>query len=302
MTEAVVLPVAPSALGESPFWHPAEAALYWCDIDGRRLNRFDPARGDHREWSFDSEPACVAPVLGGGLLVARRDGLWRFEPDSGRQRRLAKPPYDPAQQRFNDGKADPQGRFWVATLDDARRVGEASLYRLDDDGLERVAGGATVGNGLAFSPDGRTLLWADTSAHAIDAFDLEPADGSLSRRRPFARFTPKPAPGADGAGPPYGGRPDGAAMDSEGCVWVAMYEGGRLLRLSPEGDVVQAIDLPVRCPTMPCFGGPDLRTLYVTSARQGRPAAELLRHPGSGGVLQLRVPVPGLPVNFVDLG
>lgn len=288
------LPGEPSLLGESPFWHPAEAALYWCDIAGRRVHRWREADASHAQWDVDSEPGCCAPLLGGGLLLAQRDGLWRLDTASGRRERLAAPPYDPARQRFNDGRADPQGRLWVATLDDARAP-EAALYRFARGRLERITGGITVGNGLAFSPDGRTLYLADTTAHRIRAFDFDGHDGSLSRARTFAEF-PARQEGQPLAA--YGGRPDGAAVDASGAYWVAMYEGARLLRLSPEGDVMASVALPVRCPTMPCFGGHDLRTLFVTTARHKRPAEELAREPDAGRVLRLRVDVPGMPVHF----
>lgn len=290
-----VLPVPQVRLGESPFWHPDERVLWWCDIPGRRLHRHAPATGAHHSWALDSEPGCIAPLPGGELMVARRDGLWRFDPRSGASRPVAPPPYDPAVQRFNDGRADPQGRFWAATIHEPRDAPRAALYCFAGGRWQQRADGATTGNGLAFSPDGRTLLWSDTPAHTVWAFDFDPADGSLSRRRVFARFEPRAA-GAPLAG--YGGRPDGAAMDAEGCCWIAMYEGARLVRLSPDGRVVGELRLPVRCPTMPCFGGDDLRTLYVTTAREGRPAEELAREPAAGGVLQLQVDVPGLPVNF----
>lgn len=292
------LPVAPSRLGESPLWQPDEAALYWCDIPGRRLHRWHPGRAEHRAWDLDSEPGCCAPVLGGTLLLAMRDGLWRFDPASGRRTRLAAPPYDPACERFNDGKADPQGRFWAGTIYEPRDAARAALYRFAGGQLERVAGDITTSNGLAWSPDGRTLYWADTAAHQIRAFDFDPQDGSLSRGRVFATFAPRRA---DQELALYGGRPDGAAVDLEGAYWVAMYEGQRLLRLAPDGRVLRELALPVRCPTMPCFGGADLRTLYVTTAREKRPAEELAAQPLAGCVLSLRVDVPGLPANFVRL-
>jgi sugar lactone lactonase YvrE len=295
MTRWGALPVAASLLGESPFWHPDEGALYWCDIPGKRLNRWHPATATHREWLFESEPAACAPLRGGRVLLACRDGLIRFDPTSGERQRLAAPPYDPAQQRFNDGKADPQGRFWVSTIFEPRNRPGAALYRWADGVLQRMAGDITVGNGLAFSPDGRTMWWSDTTSHRIFAFDFDPVDGSLSRQRVLAEF-PLKQPGQDLAA--YGGRPDGAAMDCEGCCWVAMFEGQRLLRLAPDGAVLQALPLPVRCPTMPCFGGPDLRTLFVTTSREKRPADELAAQPLAGCVLSLRVDVPGLPVNF----
>jgi sugar lactone lactonase YvrE len=140
------------------------------------------------------------------------------------------------------------------------------------------------------------MHWSDTKAHTIYAADFDPATGLPSRRRVFASF-PLKQPGESLA--TYGGRPDGAAMDVEGCYWVAMFEGQRLLRLSPEGHIVREVELPVRCPTMPCFGGADLTTLYITSSRENRPPSELLDQPWAGCVLALEVDVPGLPVNFV---
>jgi sugar lactone lactonase YvrE len=139
------------------------------------------------------------------------------------------------------------------------------------------------------------LYWSDTKAHAIYAFDFDVATGTLSRRRVFATFALKQA-GQDLDA--YGGRPDGAAVDAEGCYWVALFEGQRLLRLSPAGELLREVILPVRCPTMPCFGDADLRTLYVTTSRENRPAAELDAQPHAGCVLSLRVDVPGLPVHM----
>ncbi|MCA6215231.1 SMP-30/gluconolactonase/LRE family protein [Ideonella sp. B7] len=296
--EPLPLPVAPSLLGESPFWHPSERVLYWCDIPGRRLNRFAPQALRHDCWDFDTEPACCMPALGGGLVLGMRDGLWFYRPEAHERTRLVPPPYDPACERFNDGKADPQGRVWVGTLYEPKDRPAAALYRWSRGALDRVAGDITVSNGLAWSPDGRTLYWSDTTSHTIMALDMDPQDGSLSRRRVLQQF-PLKTPGQ--ALETYGGRPDGAAVDSEGCYWVAMFEGQRLLRLSPDGAVRQEVPLPVRCPTMPCFGGDDLRTLYLTTARHGRPAAELARQPWAGCVLAMRVAVPGLPVNLAQV-
>jgi sugar lactone lactonase YvrE len=284
-------------LGESPFWHPIEQALYYCDIPGHSLHRFDPATGELAHWDFGTDVASAAPLLGGQLLLAMRDGLWRFDPNSGARRRLAEPPYDPASERFNDGKCDPQGRFWVGTLYEPREPALASLHRYAHGKLERQCGGITVSNGLAWSPNGRTMYWSDTKAHTIYAFDFDPSTGEISRQRVFAQFPSKQS------GQPleaYGGRPDGAAVDAEGCYWVAMFEGQRVLRLSPEGDVLREVTLPVRCATMPCFGDPDLKTIYITTARENRPSAELIEQPYAGCVLAFDVDVPGLPANFAS--
>jgi len=294
-SEVRVAVAAAALLGESPVWHPREAALYYADIPGRRLQRYEPVSGDLRHWAFDTEVASLAPRLDGTLLLAMRDGLWVFDPANGERSRVAEPPYDPAHERFNDGKCDPQGRFWVGTIYEPRDPALASLHCFANGTLTREAEGFTTVNGLAWSPNGRTMHWSDTKAHAIYAADFDMGSGTLSNRRVFARFPPKqPDQDLD----TYGGRPDGAAMDAEGCYWVAMFEGQRLLRLSPDGEVVREVALPVRCPTMPCFGGPDLKTLYVTTSREKRPAAELIAQPFAGCVLALEVDVPGLPVNF----
>jgi sugar lactone lactonase YvrE len=285
----------PSLLGESPLWHPREQVLYWCDIPGKALRRFDPASGDLRHWAFDTEPACVAARLDGALLLGMRDGLWRFDPATGTRTREAEPPYDPAKERFNDGKVDPQGRFWVGTIYEPREPALASLHRYAGGRLVKMADGITVSNGLAWSPDGRTMYWSDTKAHTVFALDFDGHDGSISRQRVFAQFPPKQA-NQDLAS--YGGRPDGAAVDAEGCYWSALFEGQRLVKLAPTGELLREVVLPVRCATMPTFGGPDLKTLYVTTARENRPVAELAMQPLAGCVLALDVDVPGLPANL----
>jgi sugar lactone lactonase YvrE len=294
-SEAVRVAVAePSRLGESPLWHPREQALYWCDIPGHRLNRHDPKSGEHRHWQFETDVACCAPMRDGGLLLAMRDGLWRFDTRTGERAALAPPPYDPGQERFNDGKCDPQGRFWVGTIYEPRDPPLANLYCFSQGQLARREGGITTSNGLAWSPDARTMYWSDTKAHTIYALDFDPGTGAIANRRAFASFAPRQAGQDLGR---YGGRPDGAAMDAEGCYWAALFEGQRLLRLSPQGEVLREVRLPVRCPTMPCFGGEDLKTLYITTAREGRPAQELAEQPHAGCVLSLRVDTPGLPAN-----
>ncbi|HZE91539.1 MAG TPA: SMP-30/gluconolactonase/LRE family protein [Rhizobacter sp.] len=293
--EIAALDVPPSLLGESPLWHPTEQVLYWCDIASFALHRFDPQAASHDVWKFDTHVSACAPMRDGGLLLALRDGLWRFDPTTAQRTLLAIAPYDKAIERFNDGKCDPQGRFWVGTVYEPRDPALAALYCFSHGTLARMADGITVSNGLAWSPEGATLYWSCTKAHVIYAFDFDGASGALAHRREWATF-PVKTPDQDLN--TYGGRPDGAAVDVEGCYWVAMFEGQQLLRLSPEGRVVDSLALPVRCPTMPCFGGPDLKTLYITTARHNRPAAELQQQALAGCVLSLQVSVAGLPTNM----
>jgi sugar lactone lactonase YvrE len=294
----------PDALGESPFWHPREGRLYWIDIPGRRVRRLAPATGQVEDWPLPQDPGCIAPAAAGGLVLALRDGIYRARSWGGTLEPLAHFGHG-AHSRFNDGKADALGRFWAGTIYEPKDARKADLYCVDcrpDNGaggkplVQLKAHNATTANGLAWSPGNDVLYWADTPRHLVHAWDWEPAANVLRRHRVFASFAPKPA--GTPVPPGYGGRPDGAAVDAEGAYWCAMFEGGRLLRLAPGGEVLAEFALPVRCPTMPCFGGPDLKTLYLTTARQGRPPDELAAHPASGCVLQARADVPGLPVNF----
>lgn len=295
----------PDQLGESPFWHPQEQRLYWVDIPGKRVACVAvdglQAQGAVEYWPLNEEVGCIAPVQGGGLVLALRSGIYRARALGGPLQLLAAAPYDTRKQRFNDGKCDPQGRFWAGSLYEPKDQALGVLYMLDAQGLHERMDGVTTANGLAWSPDGRTAYWADTAAHQIRAFDFDAARGQLSNSRVFYQATPKPAGWAWGSATPYGGRPDGAAVDAEGCYWSAQYEGQRLLRLSPAGEVLAEVPVPAVCPTMPCFGGPDLRTLLVTTARHGRSAAELAQYPDAGCVFALRVDVPGLPVSTCPL-
>jgi len=288
----------PALVGESPVWHPDEQVLYYVDIAGHELRRYDPLAGSLRRWGFDTDVACCAPVFGGGMLLAARSGLWHVDLTSDDRHLLAVPPYDPAIERFNDGKCDALGRFWCGTIYEPRKPPKAALYSFDGDELKRMADGITNSNGLGWSPDARTMYWSDTTSHTIFALDYNLGTGELSNRRVFAQF---PLKEADQDLSTYGGRPDGSAVDSQGNLWAAMFEGQRLVQLAPDGRLLRQIDLPVRCATMPCFGGPDLKTLYITTARQNRPAEELAAQPWAGCVLSMRVEVPGLPANFAKL-
>ena len=295
----------PDATGESPFWHPGEQRLYWVDIPRRRVRRWHPASGAQDAWPLPQDPGCIAPAAGGGLVLALRDGIYRARSWGGALAPIVRFQHG-ATTRFNDGKADPLGRFWAGTYYEPKDARKADLYCVDcrpDNGeegkplVQLKANNATAANGLAWSPQQRTLYWSDTARHVIQAWDWEPQGNAMRNHRVFRQFADKPAGWQPGQ-PGYGGRPDGAAVDCEGHYWVAMFEGGRLLRLSPDGAIVAAFEVPARCPTMPCFGGPDGRTLFLTTARQGRPAEELAAFPHSGCVLAMRVDVAGLPVNF----
>ena len=292
----------PNELGESPFWHPGEGRLYWVDIPACTILRADMEAGGVQSWAMPSEPGCIAPAASGGLVIALRDGIYRAPQWAGALRLMRRFDHDTGTTRFNDGKADPLGRFWAGTMYEPRTTAAAELFALDcRDGralqVQRMAGDATIANGLAWSPDNRTVYWSDTPSHVIRAWDWDAQGNTLARERVFQQFPHKPDGWQSGM-PGYGGRPDGAAVDAQGNYYAAMFEGARLLKLSPSGVLLAEIPTPAQCPTMPCFGGDDLRTLFITTARHNRPQHELQRLPQSGCVFSTRVDTPGLPVNF----
>ncbi len=270
-------------LGECPTWSVDEQALYWVDINAPSLNRFDPHTGANSAWPMPEAIGCFALREGGGFVTALRDGLWFVDSDGKLRRKIADAPYDPAHHRFNDGRADPQGRFWAGSMNEQRDASTAELYRLDADlALTPMIAGITISNGLAWSPDSRTMYHADTSTRTVSAWDFEPLTGDVANRRTFAQFSAETD------------RPDGGAVDREGCYWSAFYSGGKVVRISPHGEMLAEFPLRAMCPTMCAFGGPDLKTLYVTTARQRRDPAELSQLPQSGGIFAMRVDVPGM--------
>jgi len=273
---------AKALVGECPRWSVAEQKLWWVDIDGCLLHRFDPATGLDEHWHLPSEPGCLAIHECGDVLLALREGVYRFNPVSAQLTLLARPDYDPGTTRFNDGRCDQAGRFWVGTLYEPRLAPQAQLYCFEAGQLNVRAGNVTVANGLAFSPDNRTLYWADSPAYRIDCFDFDLASGRISNRRLFHQFQ-------HGAG-----RPDGAAVDRDGNYWIALYAGGAIVALRPDGSVLHRTPLPVLRPTMLSFGGAALNKLFITSARAGASEEELLQYPLSGGIFCMDVDVVGM--------
>jgi len=273
-----------ASLGECALWSTTERALYWVDINAPALNRFDPVSGKNVAMPMPSSIGCFGFRAKGGFIVALRDGIWLADAHGKLEREVAKAPYDPSHHRFNDGRVDRDGRFWAGSMNENRDKPSAALYRLDPGGrLATVLEDMTISNGLAWSGDGRTMYHADTPTRTVRAFDFDRATGTPSRPREFVHF--------DGETD----RPDGCTVDAEGCYWTAFYRGGKVLRIDPSGRVLREIPVPAMCPTMCALGGDDLRTLFVTSARQQRDADELARLPQSGSLFALRVDVPGLP-------
>ena len=287
---------ARAQLGECPLWSAAEQCLYWIDIAGRRVHRYDPATNLDRVWWVPCEPGCIALAEKGGLVAALRDGFYRFYPQEGLLDKLADAPYDSGDMRFNDGRCDSAGRFWAGAMYEPRTAELAAMFCLERGATRLGWGpqqspeqhfGVKVSNGLAFAEDGKSLFQSDTPNHVIYRFEFDAASGQVGERQVFARLPAK------GEADVYGGRPDGAAIDAEGCYWSAQYEGGRVLRFSPQGEIIGIVRVPVTRPTMVAFGGADLRTLYITSAREGAGDDELARQPQAGGLFAVRLDVAG---------
>ncbi len=278
-------------LGECPIWSIEEQALYFVDIKGRAVHRFEPATGAHRTFPMPEEIGCIGFRKGGGFIAGFRSGLWLLDADGKRTQKLADNPEDQRTSRFNDGRVDPAGRFLAGTIDEPKDGGRAHLYRYDRRGLATLAGGLLTSNGVAFSPDGRVLYHSDTPTFTVWRYAYDPATGEASDKTVFARLEPSETDR---------GRPDGAAVDREGCYWTALFEGGRIQRYAPDGRLLAEYPVPARCPTMVCFGGPDRTTLYVTSARTGRSQEELAAFPHSGSVFAMPVEAPGLPEHVFD--
>ncbi len=282
--EARLLVDARNTLGEGAIWDGREQSLFWVDIEGCRLYCCDATGDGLRMWSFAERVCSFALREAGGFVVAFSSGIAFFDPDSGAIDWVARPEEFIEKNRFNEGKCDRAGRFWAGTMDDELREHTGSLYRLDAGGsLHRVAGRIAIPNSIAWSPDNRIMYFADTLDHMIFAYDFDAATGAISNRRVFASTVGEPA------------GPDGSTVDAEGYLWNAQWGAARLARYAPDGRIDRIVPLPVLYPTSCSFGGPDLATLYVTSAVWDLTPEQRADQPWSGGVLALSPGVCGLP-------
>ena len=274
-----------AALGEGPRWHGGERRLYWVDIPRCALHRFDPATGVNDTRFFHAPVGCFAFRAQGGLLLAMKDGLvtladWESDPCPFGDQIFSDRPH----LRFNDGRTDPVGRFWVGSVNTAKSAHDAALYRVEASAaITEIENGMLTCNGAAFSKDGRQFRHADTPSHALRGYRVDMEAGRLHDRRIVHQF-------AHGDG-----RPDGGSFDEEGYYWSALFDGGRVVRLAPDGAIVQTVKMPVSRPTMIAFGGEDLKTAYVTSARAGLSDDALADQRHAGAIFSFRVSTPGLP-------
>lgn len=276
-------------VGESPLWHPSEQRLYWVDIQGKAVHRFDPIAGRNETFELPEIVTCLAFCVGGGLLVTLRKDIARFDPETGKVERLETVEADQADNRFNDGRVDPAGRFWAGTMGDKQwKKPVGSLYRFDPDGsITTMQGNVVCSNGTDWSPDGKTMYYTESFRYAIFAYDFDLETGTLSNRRTFAEVDRS-----------LDAFPDGLCVDAEGHVWSNQVGIGKVVRYDPSGKVVAQIEMPVPRAVGCTFGGEDLSTLYITSARETMTAEQLKNAPLSGSLFAVRPGVRGKPATM----
>lgn len=245
-----------SSWGEGPIWW--EDSLLYVDIKGKAIVRLDPKTGDETVWEFDEKVGTVVPAANGRLVYAGENGITAFDPKSGESTRLADPEADMRpDNRFNDGKCDPAGRFWAGTISQVKKTGTANLYMLDLNGeVTKQVESVTNSNGLCWSADAKTFYYIDTPTQSVAAYDFDLGSGAISNKRICI----------DTAAAGYDSSPDGMAIDAEGMLWIAFCHGGCVVRFDPaSGEKLQQVDFPCVETTACVFGGPNLDRLFVTT-------------------------------------
>jgi sugar lactone lactonase YvrE len=308
--QAEILYSAHALLGEGPVWHGGEKRLYWLDIEGLKLHRFDPASGTDESFPLANQTGCLVPCRNGNFLLAAQTGIEEVRLSANGIEIIETgvkihPESEIPENRYNDGKCSPEGRFWFGSLNKQHQSGRASLYVLDGRDCRTAITGVTNSNGLAWSPDGKTFYWIDTPTRQVDAFDYDAGEGKLSNRRTVIAF---PNTGTDNiSAKKFGtengseknfGRPDGMTIDSDGMLWIAHWLGGRITRWNPlNGKLLETIFVPVSRVTSLTFGGSELKTIFITTASFGLTPETQSQEPNAGGLFVYESKIAGLPVS-----
>ena len=282
MTEVELILNARATLGEGALWDVSEQCLHWVDIEGMKLHRFDPEARSDESWQFEHKIGTVVTRQSGGLMVALSNGFASFDPETSQMTRIMDPESSKPNNRFNDGKCDPVGRFWAGTMSVEGEEKAGSLYVLHPDLTVTIAlREVTTSNGIVWSVDHRTMYYIDSPTRRVDAFDYDIGSGHIRNRRGVIEV------------PPELGYPDGMTIDSEGMLWIAHWEGSAVVRWNPlDGSILRKVDLPVSRVTSCALGGRALKTLYITTASIGIDPEE---EPVAGGLFALEVETPGVP-------
>lgn len=273
-------------LGEGPIWDASRERLLFLDIMRGHVHEFNPANGKDRVIEVGQPVGAIAPTVRGDWVIAARDGFHRLDPKTGATRLIATVEADRSETRMNDGYVDPKGRFWAGTMGLGGARDRGSLYRLDPDGtVHRMLTPVSTSNGIDWSPDGRIMYYTDTRTGRVDMFDFDERRGTISKRRLFITI------------PEEIGYPDGLVVDESGFIWLALWEGGAIHRLNPDGLVDRIIPMPVTLTTKVAFGGPKLEDLYVTTAWVSLDETEKVRQQHAGGLYRIRPGVRGRPAH-----
>lgn len=293
MTTATLLLDAQATLGEGPIWDTRENILWWIDINEHRLHRYDPlggkqGGGTNDTYDIGQRVGTVVPRASGGLMLAVEHGFASYDPATRSLTMLADPEAHLPGNRFNDGKCDPAGRFWAGTLQSVEQdMTAGTLYCLNPDGsVEPRVPGVGISNGIVWTADKKTMYFIDSPTRRVDAFDYDNATGQIANRRPAIEL-------------PAGiGFPDGMTIDAEDRLWVALWAGWGVARFDPtSGQLLEKIDVPAAQVTACALGGPDLRDMYITTARRDLTERDLEKQPHAGGLFHARVAVPGVAAN-----
>jgi sugar lactone lactonase YvrE len=286
--KAEIILDAKARLGEGSFWNPQQKKLWWVDIEGKAFHIFNPDSGKDMKFDLGERIGTVVPDHKEGVIVALQNGIFRFEPDSEKLQLITNPIKNKDNLRFNDGKCDPSGRFWVGTMDLDENESIASLYKIDHDGsVQEMLTDVTISNGIVWTSDKKTMYYIDTPTLKVKAFDYDDASGNITNPRTAVEI------------PEEAGNPDGMAIDSEDKLWIAHWGGFCVARWDPEtGSMMQKIEVPAPQVTSCSFGGNDLDILYITTAREGMSEENLNKFPLSGGIFSARPGINGLPFNF----
>ena len=278
---------ARARLGEGALWHPTEQRLYWVDIEGKALHLYNPETREDKVWEVGERIGTVVPVEGGGALVALQNGIHHIDTETGKLTFVTNP-IKKEGIRFNDGKCDPAGRFWVGTMALDSEEGAANLYMLDLDGkVHHKLGNLTISNGIVWTQDKKTVYFTDTRTQQVKAFDYDNATGEISNERTIISI------------PKEEGSPDGMTLDAEGNLWIALHGAGAVAKYSPEsGEQLLRVKVPAVNTTSCAFGGKNLDTLYITSGREWLREEKLSRYPASGGLFSVKPGVRGVSANF----
>lgn len=285
--EAKQLLHAQAELGEGALWHPKEEKLYWVDILGSTLNIYDPKTKENRQIETGSFIGTVVPHSDGGVLVALQSGIHHLDAGTEELRLIVNPlPGPPV--RFNDGKCDPSGRFWVGSLYMDGTRGKSVLYCLDQEGyVHKKLQDVSISNGIVWTADRKTMFYNDTPTLTVQAFDYDDETGAISNRRVAFSI------------PEEYGYPDGMSIDTEGKLWIAMWGTGSVNRYDPQsGKLLQQVKVPAPHTTSCVFGGKDLKTLYITTARAELSEEQLNRYPLSGDLFVAELDVAGVSANY----